>query len=132
MAGLVGERLPRLDPAGAPRRRAAGPGGRCQGHRPVLLPGRPAARARCRTAGPASPGHIGCTLENQLFRDAYDDFRAAGAEVRGVSTQRPSQQRVFAVGKGIPFTLLSDVDLRLAAALPLCRSRCSAPGRHCG
>ncbi|WP_024760049.1 winged helix-turn-helix transcriptional regulator [Streptomyces exfoliatus] len=65
------------------------------------------------------PGAIGCTLENRLFRDAYDDFRAAGAEVRGVSTQRPDEQRVFAVEEGIPFTLLSDVDLRLAAALRL-------------
>ncbi|WP_329621842.1 winged helix-turn-helix transcriptional regulator [Streptomyces sp. NBC_01255] len=65
------------------------------------------------------PGAIGCTLENRLFRDAYDDFRAAGAEVRGVSTQRPDEQRVFAVEEGIPFALLSDVDLRLAAALRL-------------
>ncbi|MBO1336022.1 winged helix-turn-helix transcriptional regulator [Streptomyces sp. VRA16 Mangrove soil] len=65
------------------------------------------------------PGTVGCTLENRLFRDAYEDFRAAGAEVRGVSTQRPDEQRVFAVEEGIPFTLLSDVDLRLAAALRL-------------
>ncbi|WP_328876230.1 winged helix-turn-helix transcriptional regulator [Streptomyces sp. NBC_00287] len=65
------------------------------------------------------PGTIGCTLENRLFRDVYDDFRAAGAEVRGVSTQRPDEQRMFAVEEGIPFTLLSDVDLRLAAALRL-------------
>ncbi|MFC7258734.1 redoxin domain-containing protein [Streptomyces lutosisoli] len=65
------------------------------------------------------PGAIGCTLENRLFRDAYDDFRAAGAEVRGVSTQRLDEQRVFAVEEGIPFTLLSDVELRLAAALRL-------------
>lgn len=65
------------------------------------------------------PGALGCTLENRLFRDAYDDFRAAGAEVRGVSTQRPDEQRVFAVEEGVPFTLLSDVDLRLAAALRL-------------
>ncbi|MFK4143407.1 winged helix-turn-helix transcriptional regulator [Streptomyces filamentosus] len=65
------------------------------------------------------PGTVGCTLENRLFRDAYEDFRAAGAEVHGVSTQRPDEQRVFAVEEGIPFTLLSDVDLRLAAALRL-------------
>ncbi|SEB57856.1 winged helix-turn-helix transcriptional regulator [Streptomyces sp. TLI_105] len=65
------------------------------------------------------PGAIGCTLENRLFRDAYEDFRAEGAEVRGVSTQRTDEQRVFAVEEGLPFTLLSDVDLRLAAALRL-------------
>ncbi|MET8973203.1 winged helix-turn-helix transcriptional regulator [Streptomyces hydrogenans] len=65
------------------------------------------------------PGTVGCTLENRLFRDAYEDFLTAGAEVRGVSTQRPDEQRVFAVEEGIPFTLLSDVDLYLAAALRL-------------
>lgn len=65
------------------------------------------------------PGTVGCTLENRLFRDAYEDFRAAGAEVRGVSTQRPDEQRVFASQEGIPFTLLSDVDLHLATALRL-------------
>jgi DNA-binding HxlR family transcriptional regulator/peroxiredoxin len=65
------------------------------------------------------PGTVGCTLENRLFRDAYDAFRAAGVEVRGVSTQRPDEQRVFAVEEGVPFTLLSDVDLRLSAALRL-------------
>ncbi|MFI8962960.1 winged helix-turn-helix transcriptional regulator [Streptomyces sp. NPDC053493] len=65
------------------------------------------------------PGTVGCTLENRLFRDAYGDFRDAGAEVHGVSTQRPDEQRVFARQEDIPFTLLSDVDLRLAAALRL-------------
>ncbi|MFD3516390.1 winged helix-turn-helix transcriptional regulator [Streptomyces sp. NPDC058657] len=65
------------------------------------------------------PGTVGCTLENRLFREAYEDFRAAGAEVRGVSTQRPDEQRAFAVEEGLPFTLLSDVDLRLSAALRL-------------
>ncbi|MGW6550730.1 winged helix-turn-helix transcriptional regulator [Streptomyces sp. NPDC055051] len=65
------------------------------------------------------PGTIGCTLENKLFGEAYEDFRAAGAEVHGVSTQRTDEQRVFAVSEGLPFTLLSDVDLHLAAALRL-------------
>ncbi|MEV3860238.1 winged helix-turn-helix transcriptional regulator [Streptomyces sp. NPDC050095] len=119
VAGLVGERLPRLE---------------LPGHRDgeSLDPVAGDAAATVLFCYPATgrpsplpdgwaniPGTVGCTLENRLFRDAYDEFRAAGAEVRGVSTQRPDEQRVFAVEEGIPFTLLSDVDLRLAAALRL-------------
>ncbi len=65
------------------------------------------------------PGTVGCTLENRLFRDAYPQFRAAGLAVRGVSTQRPDEQRAFAAAEEIPFPLLSDMDLRLTAALRL-------------
>ncbi|QGZ50273.1 redoxin domain-containing protein [Streptomyces sp. QHH-9511] len=65
------------------------------------------------------PGTVGCTLENRLFRDAYDRFTAAGVAVRGVSTQRPDEQRAFAAAEEIPFPLLSDMDARLAAALRL-------------
>lgn len=65
------------------------------------------------------PGAVGCTLENRLFRDAYGDFTAAGVAVRGVSTQRPDEQRAFAADEDIPFPLLSDMDARLSAALRL-------------
>ncbi|WP_432080425.1 winged helix-turn-helix transcriptional regulator [Streptomyces sp. WAC 04229] len=118
MAGLLGERLPRLE---------------LLGHRdgdpldPVAEAAATVLFCYPATGSPGPlpegwadiPGAIGCTLENRLFRDAYDDFRAAGAEVRGVSTQRPDEQRAFAAQEDIPFTLLSDVDLRLAAALRL-------------
>ena len=39
---------------------------------------------------PPIPGAEGCTLENRLFRDAWPDFRRAGVDVRGVSTDRKS------------------------------------------
>jgi DNA-binding HxlR family transcriptional regulator/peroxiredoxin len=65
------------------------------------------------------PGAAGCTLENRLFRAAWPDFQAAGVAVRGVSTQRPDEQAAFAAAEDIPFPLLSDVDLELAAALRL-------------
>jgi peroxiredoxin len=65
------------------------------------------------------PGAAGCTLENRLFRDRYGEFLAAGVAVRGVSTQRPEEQRAFAELEGIPFPLLSDSALRLTAALRL-------------
>jgi DNA-binding HxlR family transcriptional regulator/peroxiredoxin len=67
----------------------------------------------------AIPGTIGCTLENRLFRDRWPEFTAAGAAVRGVSTQRPEEQAAFAEAEHIPFPLLSDVDLEFAATLRL-------------
>lgn len=65
------------------------------------------------------PGAAGCTLENRLFRAAYDDFLAAGVVVHGVSTQRSDEQARFAEAEKIPFPLLSDADLALTAALRL-------------
>jgi DNA-binding HxlR family transcriptional regulator/peroxiredoxin len=65
------------------------------------------------------PGAVGCTLENRLFRDRLPQFDAAGRAIRGVSTQRPDEQRAFAGAERIPFPLLSDVDLQLAAAARL-------------
>ena len=65
------------------------------------------------------PGAGGCTLESTTYRDLASDFTAAGAAVRGVSTQRPDQLAAFAHHVGLPFPLLSDEDNRLAAALRL-------------
>jgi DNA-binding HxlR family transcriptional regulator/peroxiredoxin len=65
------------------------------------------------------PGAVGCTLENRLFAAAYADFARAGVAVRGISTQRPEEQAAFAAAEGLPFPLLSDVELRVAAALRL-------------
>ncbi|QWB22179.1 MULTISPECIES: winged helix-turn-helix transcriptional regulator [Streptomyces] len=118
VAGLVGERLPVLELPGHRDGEPLDPVAEAAATVLFCYPatGRPAPLP---DGWADIPGAIGCTLENRLFRDAYDDFRAAGAEVRGVSTQRPDEQRVFAAEEGIPFTLLSDVDLRLAAALRL-------------
>ncbi|MEU8247484.1 winged helix-turn-helix transcriptional regulator [Nonomuraea sp. NPDC048916] len=65
------------------------------------------------------PGAVGCTLENRLFRDREPEFAAHGIAIHGVSTQRPDEQAAFAAAEDIPFALLSDMDLRLAAALRL-------------
>src|SRR5262249_42303613 len=45
---------------------------------------------------PPIPGAPGCTLENQLFRDAWPEFRQAGVDVCGTSTQLPYEQAEFA------------------------------------
>ncbi|MEU6205215.1 winged helix-turn-helix transcriptional regulator [Micromonospora musae] len=65
------------------------------------------------------PGARGCTVESTTYADRYADFRAAGAQVRGVSTQRPDQLADFVAYTRLPFPLLSDQDGRLAAGLLL-------------
>jgi peroxiredoxin Q/BCP len=52
----------------------------------------------------------GCTLEACTFRDRYESFTAAGAEVVGVSRDDPASHARFAAHHKLPFTLLSDVD----------------------
>jgi peroxiredoxin Q/BCP len=50
----------------------------------------------------------GCTMEACSFRDAYEDFQAAGAEVVGVSDDSAESHESFAQHHRLPFTLLSD------------------------
>jgi DNA-binding HxlR family transcriptional regulator/peroxiredoxin len=65
------------------------------------------------------PGATGCTLESTTFRDRFDEFVALGVQVFGVSTQRPEELAAFAAKARLPFSLLSDQELQLAAALRL-------------
>ncbi|MGC5020183.1 winged helix-turn-helix transcriptional regulator [Micromonospora sp. DT47] len=65
------------------------------------------------------PGAVGCTLESMTYAARHHLFRAAGAEVRGISTQRPDQLAAFADHARLPYPLLSDQDGRLAAGLLL-------------
>jgi thioredoxin-dependent peroxiredoxin len=58
-------------------------------------------------------GTPGCTLEARAFRDCYDQFTAAGAEVIGVSSDSVASHRRFAASQGLPFILLSDRDGRV-------------------
>ena len=50
----------------------------------------------------------GCTAEACSFRDGYEDFVEAGAEVVGVSSDSAESHERFAAGNGLPFILLSD------------------------
>jgi peroxiredoxin Q/BCP len=52
----------------------------------------------------------GCTKEACSFRDQYEDFTAAGAEVVGVSGDSSESHQKFAAKFRLPFTLLSDRD----------------------
>lgn len=52
----------------------------------------------------------GCTREGQDFRDRYEDFRAAGAEVIGVSRDSVRKHENFKAKHEFPFPLLADED----------------------
>lgn len=65
------------------------------------------------------PGAAGCTLETRAFARLADEFRAAGIQVRGLSTQRVDQLQRFSDREQLPFPLLSDPDGRVAVAARL-------------
>jgi peroxiredoxin Q/BCP len=52
----------------------------------------------------------GCTAEACAFRDSYEVFKEAGAEVIGVSSQSVDSHMRFALANVLPFVLLSDED----------------------
>jgi len=50
----------------------------------------------------------GCTIESCAFRDQYEVFKNAGAEVIGVSGDSPESHQKFSAKHNLPFTLLTD------------------------
>ncbi len=50
----------------------------------------------------------GCTAEACSFRDSYQVFKDAGAEVIGVSSDSAQSHQQFATKNKLPFVLLSD------------------------
>jgi peroxiredoxin Q/BCP len=52
----------------------------------------------------------GCTREACAFRDSYEDFQDAGAEVIGVSGGTTEGKQKFIRNNRLPFTLLNDAD----------------------
>ena len=50
----------------------------------------------------------GCTAEACAFRDNYEVFAEAGAEVIGISSDSADRHAAFAGRHNLPFTLLSD------------------------
>src|SRR5579859_4852569 len=55
----------------------------------------------------------GCTAEACGFRDSYETFTDAGAEVIGVSSDSVDRHAAFAGKHSLPFTLLSDQGARV-------------------
>ncbi len=62
----------------------------------------------------------GCTREACAFRDAFEDFVAAGAEVIGVSSDSADSHERFARRHSLPFRLVADAggELRSAFGVP--------------
>lgn len=50
----------------------------------------------------------GCTAEACSFRDQYEDFKTAGADVIGVSADDAASHEAFKKKHRLPFTLLTD------------------------
>jgi peroxiredoxin len=65
------------------------------------------------------PGARGCTPESMGFRDHYEELTELGAQVFGLSVQDTAEQAEAATRLKLPFPLLSDSGLVLAARLRL-------------
>ncbi len=71
----------------------------------------------------------GCTKESCAFRDQYEDFLEAGAEVLGISSDSVRSHKAFAQKHRLPFRLLADVGGKVRAAFRVPRSAGVLPGR---
>jgi thioredoxin-dependent peroxiredoxin len=71
----------------------------------------------------------GCTTEACSFRDRYEAFRDAGAEVIGISSDSADSHRRFADRFQLPFRLLSDSDGLVWARYGVPRTLGLIPGR---
>lgn len=70
-----------------------------------------------------------CTQEACAFRDAYEQFLAAGARVVGVSGDSPERHRSFAERHRLPFPIISDRGNALRKAFGVPKTLGFLPGR---
>jgi len=70
-----------------------------------------------------------CTKEACAFRDAYEDFVAAGATVVGVSGDSAESHEEFATKHRLPFLLATDADGPLRRAFGVTKTLGLIPGR---
>ena len=71
----------------------------------------------------------GCTAEACAFRDSYESFTEAGAEVIGVSSDSVDKHAGFAGKHNLPFTLLSDQGGRVRKTYGVPATLGIVPGR---
>jgi peroxiredoxin Q/BCP len=69
------------------------------------------------------------TAESCAFRDSYEVFTDAGAEVIGISADSPQSHQQFAQKYNLPFTLLSDSDNRVRKLFGVPATLFVLPGR---
>jgi peroxiredoxin len=65
------------------------------------------------------PGARGCTPQSCSYRDSFAAFERFSARLVGISAQNEAEQDEFASREHIPYPLLADPGLGLAAALRL-------------
>ena len=63
------------------------------------------------------PGARGCTPQSCSFRDHYQELKALGAEVIGLSVQTTDYQKEMAERLQLPFPVVSDADYQFQKAL---------------
>ena len=68
----------------------------------------------------------GCTKQALAFAAAYEEFKALGAEVVGVSKDSAASHAKFAEKHGLPFVLLSDTELAAIKAYDVWKEKKSA------
>jgi len=71
----------------------------------------------------------GCTKEACSFRDNYEVFREAGAEVIGISPDDVASHQAFAANHKLPFILLSDKGRAVSEKYGVGKSLGVLPGR---
>jgi thioredoxin-dependent peroxiredoxin len=71
----------------------------------------------------------GCTAEACAFRDSYEVFTDAGADVIGVSSDSVDRHAAFAGKHDLPFTLLSDAGGKVRKAYQVPATLGIIPGR---
>ena len=71
----------------------------------------------------------GCTKEACSFRDNYEVFKDAGAEVIGISSDDEASHKSFASNHKLPFVLLSDKDRKVANLYNVGKTLGVIPGR---
>ena len=70
-----------------------------------------------------------CTKESKAFRDSYEAFKQAGAEVIGISGDSVESHKSFAEEHKLPFLLLSDTDDKVRKSWKIPNSIGTLPGR---
>jgi peroxiredoxin Q/BCP len=70
-----------------------------------------------------------CTREACAFRDSYEAFVAAGAEVVGVSSDTAASHARFAEKHRLPFPIVADTDRRLRRLFGVANPLGVIPGR---
>jgi len=71
----------------------------------------------------------GCTAEACKFRDDYEDFTGAGAQVVGISSDAADAHQAFKAKHSLPFTLLSDPGAAVARSFGVKKLLGLLPGR---